>query len=270
MKRKIFYGAIIILTIVIIFNLGSIYFKKNKRQQNTIETNKQFIIESNFNKANAQFSFSTENSLKNIEKLGHISSNISLIVFNIRDINSDELSKLMDLHSNVRLGFDFLDEDILKKANYFGHSSLLKLNFDSNSPLINNSNDGKIIINPNYSVEENKVNFAKLENIAKQYNVNFYLNENDVTIIGHNREFLYKVSLMQPFIIKNTNKCNLTNHLCFFDKTVSSEEITKNFEDILSKDQTQKWFISIEHRADIDKLIKHLIELQNHGTLKIS
>lgn len=267
MKKKIFYGLLLFLIIILLVNLSFIYFTKSDKQKSSIQTNKKFIIESNFNRANNQFSFNTENSLKpTVEK---INNNISLIIYNINNINPEDLSKLLDLQSNIRLGFDFLNEDILKKSSYFGHNALLKLNFDPNSPLINNNNENKIIINPNYSIEENKENFTKLEQIAKQYNLNFYINENDIVLLGYNKEFLYKLSLMQPFVIKNNNKCNEINHICFFNKTMNEEEVNKNFEEILNKSQNEKWLIFIEYKPEIDKLVKDLVGKQNYGALEL-
>jgi hypothetical protein len=255
-----FFLIIALLFISVLLNMFFVSGSYNY----AVKNNKIFNILIEKNQKNDQFVFSTKNHLKKVSNLLKFIPNISFIIFDIDANDSVKIENLLELQSDVKLGFLNFNDNLLEKLSYFGYHFLLNLNFSNKS--VNN-----LFFDIRKSFEENEENIKTIENTLEAHNSGIYMNIDDIKSFDSDKKIVDFLLKFNPFVVGNSDGCNDKTHICFIisDDIFNDGSLLKFREIINQTKLNEKWLIAIKYQGKFESQIKNLINSTNSGYIDI-
>lgn len=280
-NNKILLSIIAIFIIISLANLFLFFGNKNSKKQSAINNLKTFIIEAPNADKNDFSSLNTPNKLQDLSNYNQYVPNFSTLIFDISLSNNQELiNDLAEISHNFRLGIIEFNTQILEnlKNNFAG--TWIKINFDLNATNkfedIQLSNQmQKISINPNYLKEENEEIFIAMKRLHKNYNVNFYLNEDDLGILNtDNSELIDMIIDIKPLLISKNQNCSLQENICFFNNKQNPTQIGSEIKNLMQeifekKIKNKKLILAIQYSPELLKSLEQIQKITDTGFIKI-
>ena len=202
------------------------------------------------------FSFSASESSANPKEVA------TLELLAVHD--SAKVGDLLELQSDVKLGFLNFNDNLLEKLGYFGYHFLLNLNFNSNS--VDN-----LFFDKSKSFDENGENIRKIESIVGTHNSGLYVNVDDIKSLDGDKKFVDFLLKFNPFVVSNSDGCSEKTRICFIiNDDVFNDSSLLKFQEVINQTKlNEKWLIAIKYQSKFEGQIKNLINSTNSGYLDI-
>ena len=271
MRIRIFFTLFFIVIFCIL--LSALFLFKKTRNENEIKTNKVFILEKSNNNKKGQNKklFLARNSLETLEK---INGQIPSFIVTAYGINTktqrDDIEKILMVSNKINFGFEAIDNELFRGIKNLGGHILIRIIFDtgvSDKDSFKNYPD-QIVINPNYSKEENFEILNKIRNLIGQFNVGFYVTEENIDKINVNDEVISIFTEYKPIYIKQHEICDIENHICYFDKNFDTNKMIEYSKTMIDENGLNNhWNLIIESRFNLIDTIINLKRKLDDGKL---
>lgn len=306
MNKKVIFFTIFLL--IFVLNIFLYFSREESKKKSAIKTNKLFEIEIEKNAKNSQMK--VKNDIEHLNKnFNFLIPNFSVLFFDLPENLVEQVNEISNIFFAPRFGFQKISKDFLEKINdmnknniYFrifiknGYSDLGAITFNNNDELksenvnkifaeqekqisdliFSNEELKPIIINPNYFNEENKEIFGELKRLKNEYNIDFYILEEDLAFLDSNSDLIDLIINLKPLLINTNHLCNLESHLCFFHKSQSIDNILAKIKDLKNEiidNKIQKKNILLGFSSDrkdilLEEFAKKIKEIIYSGSFK--
>jgi hypothetical protein len=305
MNKKILF--FIILLLILVLNTFLYFFGEKSKKTSAINSNKLFEIE--IEKSSKDSQVKVINNIDQLNKdFNFFIPNFSLLFFDLPENFIEQINEISNIIFAPRFGFQKISIDFLEKIKEMNINNIyfrifIKNEYSNSEVGFNSSSDEfingdkasfsreqnqthefilssaklkPIVINTNYFTEENKEIFSELEKLKNKYNIDFYINEEDLIFLDGNSDLIDLLINLKPLLVNTNKSCSSESNLCFFQKSENIESILEKIkslreEIIRNKIQKKNILLGISgDRKDIlpEEFAKKIKEIIYCGSLK--